>query len=192
MIPYVITEPAEEPISVSDAKAHLRIDVADEDTLLAAYITAARTYYENVVWRALVTQTLGFRMSQWPNCEYIALKRPPLQSVTSVTYTDSDGGSNTFAASNYNVYANGDVGLIWLKDGQSWPSTTLQPGPSILITYVAGFGDADTVSELDKQAIRLLTGHFYENRENVVAIQGITVAELPMAVRSIIHLRRAW
>ena len=44
----------------------------------------------------------------------------------------------------------------------------------------------------DRQAIRLLVGHFYENRENVVAIQGITVAELPMAVRSIVHLRRAW
>lgn len=192
MIPYVITEPAEEPISVSDAKAHLRIDVDDEDTLLAAYITAARSYYESAVWRALVTQTLGLRFTQWPGCEYIALKRPPLQSVTSITYTDSDGGSNTFATSNYNVYANGDVGLIWLKNGLTWPSTTLQEGPSILVTYVAGFGDADAVPEIDKQAIRLLTGHFYENRENVVAVQGISVAELPMAVQSIIHLRRAW
>lgn len=191
MIPYVITAPAEEPLSAADVKAHLRIDSTDEDTLLDAYISAARLYYENAIWRALVTQTLGVRLTQWPGCDHLALKRPPLQAVTSITYTDSDGNANTFSSSSYNVYANGDVGVIWLKDGQSWPTVTLQPGPSILVTYVAG-QDADDVDEIDKQAIRLLTGHFYENRENVVAVQGITVAELPMAVRSIIHMRRAW
>lgn len=192
MIPYVITPPAEEPLTVAELKTHLRIDVDTEDTLLAAYLAAARAYYEQATWRALVTQTLGVRLSQWPGVDYIQLPRPPLASVTSVAYVDSDGNSNTFASSNYNVYMNGEKGLIWLRDGSSWPSATLQPGPSILITYVAGDGDAEDVAELDKQAIRLLTGHFYENRENVVAVQGITVAELPMAVRAIIHLRRAW
>lgn len=192
MIPYVITQPAEEPVTVAEVKTHLRIDVDTEDALLGAYLTAARVYYEQATWRALVTQTLGVRLSYWPGVDYIPLTRPPLQSVTSIVYTDSDGNDSTFPPSNYNVYANGDTGLIWLKDGLSWPSTTLQPGPSILITYVAGHGDAEDVPELDKQAIRLLTGHFHENRENVVAVQGITIAELPMAVRSIIHLRRAW
>lgn len=192
MIPYVITAPAEEPLTLAEIKAHLRIDIDTEDDLVSAYLTAARAYYESAIWRALVTQTLGVQMMQWPGQDHIVLRRPPLQSVTSIAYTDSQGNSNTFAASSYNVFANGDVGAIWLKDGQSWPSTTLQPGPSILITYVAGYGDAEDVPDLDKQAIRLLTGHFYENRENVVAIQGITIAELPMAVQSIIHMRRAW
>ncbi|MCA9903833.1 MAG: head-tail connector protein [Anaerolineae bacterium] len=192
MTPYVITAPVGEPVSISDAKTHLRIDLSDDDALLGAYITAARQKYEELTWRALMTQTLGQRLALWPSCDHIALRRPPLQSVTSVTYTDSDGNAGTLASSDYNVYANGDAGLIWLKHGKSWPSVTLQPGPSILITYVAGYGGAEDVPEIDRQAIRLLVGHFYENRENVVAIQGITVAELPMAVRSIVHLRRAW
>lgn len=190
--PYVISEPAEEPLTLPEAKAHLRVDGSDEDTLIGAYLTAARTYYEQAIWRPLVTQTLGYQLHQWPYCDHLALPRPPLQSVTTVAYVDSTGGANTFAASNYNVYANGDVGVIYLKDGSNWPSATLQPGPSITVTYVAGYGDAEDVFELDKQAIRLILGHFYENREDVIAIQGISVAQLPMAVRSIIHLRKAW
>jgi len=192
MIPYLITEPAEEPLTVDEAKEHLRVDISDEDTLIGAYLTAARIHYEQAIWRPLITQTLGYRLHQWPYTDYLLLPRPPLQSVTSIAYVDSVGGANTFAASNYNVYVNGDVGTIYLKDGSNWPSTTLQPGPSILITYVAGYGDAEDVKEIDKQAIRLLLGHFYENREDVIAIQGISVTQLPVAVQSIIHLRKAW
>lgn len=192
MIPYIVTQPAVEPLTTAEAKAHLRVDISDEDTLIDAYVAAARSFYEAAIWRSLVTQTLAVRLTQWPYCEYIQLPRPPIQSIISVVYTDSDGASNTMSASDYTVYANGDVGALWLGFGKGWPSATLQPGPSIVITYVAGYGLAAAVPEIDKQAIRLLVGHFYENREQVVAIPGISLAQLPMAVQSIIHMRRAW
>lgn len=192
LIPYVVTEPAEEPVTLADVKDHLRIDVDDEDDLLATYISAARQMYEASIWRALVTQTLAVRLWSWPTCDFIPLPRPPLASVTSLVYTDSDGSSHTVASSTYNVYVDSEPGMLWLKYGQSWPTATLQPGPSIICTYVAGQGDAADVKEIDKQAIRLLTGHFYENREQVVAVPGISLAALPMAVQSIIYLRRAW
>ena len=99
MTPYVITAPVGEPVSISDAKTHLRIDLSDDDALLGAYITAARQKYEELTWRALRTQTLGQRLALWPSCDHIALRRPPLQSVTSVTYTDSDGNAGTLASS---------------------------------------------------------------------------------------------
>lgn len=192
MIPYVVAQPAVEPLTTEEAKAHLRVDIDDEDDLIDAYVTAARSYYEAAIWRSLVTQTLAVRMVDWPYCEYIQLPRPPLQSITSVVYTDSAGAAHTMSAGDYTVFNNGDHGLLWLGFGKGWPSVTLQPGPSIVITYVAGYGLAAAVPELDKQAIRLLLGHFYENREQVMAIPGISLAQLPMAVQSIIHMRRAW
>ncbi len=192
MIPYVVTQPSEEPLTLDEAKAHLRVDADDEDDLITAYLTAARSFYEAAIWRSLITQTLAVRMVEWPYCEYIQLPRPPIQSVTSVVYTDSDGNTSTMSAGDYTVFNNGDHGLLWLGYGNGWPSVTLQPGPSIVITYVVGYGLAAAVPELDKQAIRLILGHFYENREEVVAIPGISLAQLPMAVQSIIHMRRAW
>lgn len=186
----IVTQPAVEPLTTAEAKAHLRVDSTDEDTLIAAYVTAARSYYEQATWRALVTQTWALRLEQWPGERYV-LPKPPLQSVTSVTYVDSDGNSNTMSSSDYTVYAH-DPGFIWLGFGKSWPSATLRPGPSITLTFVAGYGLAASVPEIDKQAIRLLLGHFYENREEVIAVPGISLAQLPMAVQSIIYMRRSW
>lgn len=186
----IVTQPSVEPLTTAEAKAHLRVDSSTEDTLIDAYVTAARAYYEQAVWRALVTQTWALRLEQWPE-EGIVLPKPPLQSVTSVVYTDSDGTSHTMPSSDYLVYAQ-DPGRLWLGYSASWPTATLRPGPSITITFVAGYGLAAAVPVLDKQAIRLLLGHFYENREEVVAVPGISLAQLPMAVQSIIYMRRSW
>lgn len=187
----IVTQPAVEPLTTTDAKAHLRVDSSSEDTLIASYVTAARSYYEQAIWRALVTQTWAMRLEQWPDGECMVLPKPPLQSVTSIVYTDSDGTAHTMPTSDYIVYAQ-DPGRIWLAFNASWPSATLRPGPSIVITFVAGYGVAADVPEIDKQAIRLLLGHFYENRESVIAVPGISLAQLPMAVQSIVHMRRSW
>ncbi len=187
----IVTQPTVEPLTTAEAKSHLRIDSSTEDTLIAAYVTAARAYYEEATWRALVTQTWALRLEQWPDGECLLLPRPPLQSVTSIAYTDSDGQAQTMSSSDYVVYAQ-DPGRIWLGYNKTWPTATLRPGPSITITFVAGYGLAAAVPEIDKQAIRLIIGHFYENREEVMAIPGISLAQLPMAAQSIIRLRRSW
>lgn len=187
----LVTGPAVEPLTTAEAKTHLRVDASSEDTLIDAYVAAARAFYEDAAWRALITQTWALRLEQWPEGDSLVLPKPPLQSVTSVVYTDSDGASHTMSSSDYVVYPQ-DPGRIWLAYGASWPTATLRPGPSIVITFVAGYGDADDVPEIDKQAIRLLVGHFYENREEVMAVPGISLAQLPLAARSIIHMRRSW
>lgn len=187
----IVTHPAVEPLTTAEAKTHLRVDGSTEDTLIAAYVTAARAFYEEATWRALVTQTWALRLEAWPLGDCLPLPRPPLQSVTSIVYTDSDGTTTTMSSGDYTVYAQ-DPGRVWLGYGKSWPSATLRPGPSIVVTFVAGYGVAASVMEIDKQAIRLLLGHFYENREEVVAIPGISLAQLPLAAQSIIRLRRSW
>lgn len=187
----IVTAPAVEPLTTAEAKSHLRVDASTEDALIDAYVAAARAFYEEATWRALITQTWAMRLEQWPYEESILLPKPPLQSVTSITYVDSDGDSHTMASADYTVYAQ-DPGRIWLGYSKSWPSVTLRPGPSITITFVAGYGLAAAVPVIDKQAIRLMVGHFYENREEVMAIPGISLAQLPMAAQSIIRMRRSW
>lgn len=186
----VTVQPAEEPSSLNELKAHLRIDGSDEDNLLAGYLTAARIQCELEARRAFVTQTLQLKLETWPCKDRLALPRPPLQSVTSIGYIDVNGGSNTVSASDYIVDANGEPGHIYLAYGATWPSTTLQPGPSITITYIAGYGDPEDVPQTYKQAIQLLAGHYYENREAAVIGQGYTPTVVPMAVAALLMTDR--
>lgn len=190
MILSIVTPPAAEPVSLAEAKLHLRIDVNDEDTLVESYITAAREWCELAARRAFVTQTLALRLAEWPCGDCIQLPRPPLASVTSITYTDSAGANQTMTSADYLVYATAEPGLVQLGYGKSWPSATLQLGPSIVITYVAGYGNAAAVPKRYKQAILLMTGHFYENREQVIAVPGISLAEVPLAVQSLLMIDR--
>jgi len=192
MILQVTSAPAEEPVTTAEAKAHLRIDIDDEDTLLGGYLLVAREQCELLARRALVTQTLQLSLEAWPCGDCIVLPRPPLQSVTSIGYTDSDGNAGTMPSGDYIVDAASEPGRIILGYGKSWPSATLRPGPSIVITYVAGYGDAAAVPQRYKHAIELMAGHFFENREEVVVLQGVTVAQLPMGVKALLNIDRGW
>ena len=180
--------PAAEPVSVIEAKEHLRVDIGDDDTLIEALITAAREYVEQGSRRALVTQTWRLNLDQFPAGPEIELPRPPLQSVTSVTYRDSDGTTNTLSSSIYEVDTDSTPGRIRLAYGEDWPSDTLAETNPVRITFVAGYGDADDVPRRWKQAILLLVGHWYENRE--ATISGTIPRSIPFAVESLINLDR--
>lgn len=186
----VTVDPVEEPITLNELKAHLRIDGTDEDQLLGIYLTAARQQCEHEARRAFVTQTLKLQLEAWPHDDRIALPRPPLQSVTSIVYTDVNGNTSAVSTSDYIVDTNGEPGHIYLAHGKTWPSTTLRPGPSIAITYIAGYGEPETVPATYKQAVQLLAGHYYENREAIVIGQGFTSIIVPMAVTSLLMTDR--
>ncbi|MCB0190639.1 MAG: head-tail connector protein [Anaerolineae bacterium] len=183
-------EPAAEPLSVSALKNHLRVDLSDDDELIAAYLEAARDYVEKTTRRSLVTQTWRLSLDGWPACDEIILPRPPLQSVTSIVYYDSEGASNTLASSAYDVDIDSEPGRVVLKHGESWPSTTLRPMNPVQVTYVAGYGLAADVPSYLVHLIRLLVSHWYENREPVVV--GSIVGNIPLAVDSLIWLNRSY
>ena len=184
----VVTPPSAEPVSLIEAKAHLRVDGDDEDALITLQISAVREQVELEVRRSLMTQTLAVRLAEWPYADRLTLPQPPLQSVTHIKYTDDDGTLQTMAASDYIVYAEPEPGHVMLKASTNWPSADLQPGESIVITYVAGYGGATAVPARYKQAILLWLGHWYENRESVVV--GTITGELPMAVRALLDVDR--
>jgi uncharacterized phiE125 gp8 family phage protein len=184
--PVVVTEPSEEPITVAEAKSHMRVDVTTEDTLIAAYISAARQVVEQRTWRTLVTTTLDYYLQGWPSGDTIVLPRPPLASVTSVTYTDSDGTAATLDSDDYHVDTVSTPGQVVLAYSASWPTGTLRTSNPIVVRYVAGYGGASSVPEWAKLAIRWLASHYYENREAVTLAPGVVAVNVPMGVDSVL------
>lgn len=168
MATYLKTAPTIEPISVSEAKAHLRVDIDDDDALISTLITAARQHIE-ITCRprlALITQTWQLFSDVWPSGDTIELRPYPLQSVTSIGYTDDDGASATISSLDYLVDVYSKPGRLRLKTSESWPAVTLRELNGLQVEFLAGFGSASTaVPETLKQAIKLLVGHWYENRE---------------------------
>lgn len=163
----IVTEPATEPITTSEAKSHMRIDSTDDDTYIGALITAVRIVTENLTGRSLITTTWDYFMSDFPCGDEILLRRPKLQSVTSLKYKDTDGTEITWAASNYIIDIASDPGKIVLAYGITWPTETLYPSNPITIRYVSGYGLAVSVPQPLKNAMFFLIAHLYENREPI-------------------------
>jgi uncharacterized phiE125 gp8 family phage protein len=184
----LIDPPTTEPVTLAEAKAQCRVDIADDDTLITGLISAARTTVEDMAHRALVSQCWRLSLGRWPAVDYISLPLPPLQEVDSIIYTDQDGNETTWAAANYIVDDISEPGRIVLAHGANWPGATLAPANAIEIDFVAGYGSASDVPAVWKQAILLLIGHWYENRE--AALVGPIAREIPMGVKSLVWLNR--
>lgn len=177
----LITDVSTELVTVSELKTHLRIDVTDEDAYLPSLITSAREYCENFTGRSIGTKTLEGILDDFP-CDYIDLLESPVQSITSIKYTDSDGDESTWDSSYY--VANLDVipEKIYPGYAQSWPSFTPYPSGAIRIRYIAGHTSSN-LPEAIKQSIMLVAGDLYENRE---ATSEKKAYELPFAVKALL------
>lgn len=160
---------------------------ASDDTLLTALIQAAREYVEGYQNRALCTQTWELVLDSWPVRDYVELPKPPLQSVTSIKYKDSAGTESTWADTNYIVDPDSFLGRVVLADGISWPTATLYPAGGIRIQFVAGYGLAADVPQTTRQAMLLLIGHLYENRE---ASTERALSEIPFGVKALLGMDR--
>lgn len=182
------TAPATEPLRVEEAKAHLNEVETDNDALIGTLIQAAREYVETYTRRALITQTWYLKLDGFP-CMPIMLPRPPLVSITSVSYVDSNGVTQTWVegAAGYQlvkpVGPKAQYAAILPAYSISYPSTRCQP-ESVTIEYVCGYGAAAAVPASIVAAMKLLIGHWYENRESVVI--GDAGSELPVSVAQLL------
>jgi uncharacterized phiE125 gp8 family phage protein len=187
----LVTPPLAEPVSLAEAKAHLRVDTDSDDALIARLITAARGLVEAQQRRALVTQTWDLTLDGWPEWDRrygaiaIRLPLPPCQSVGPITYLDPNGVLTTMPGADYVI----DLGdrmtpaRVQPLRGRSWPALARVPG-AVTVRFIAGYGAAEDVPATTRQAILLLVGHYYDNREAVIT--GATAAELPMAVAALL------
>lgn len=156
------TPPAVEPITLTEAKTHLRVSGTDDDDRITALIAAAREEAETITGRAFITQTWRLTLDRFPLAGPIVLPRPPLQSITSLAYVDSDGASQTWDAANYRVSANNEPGRIEPAYNEVWPTTRLV-SEAATVTYAAGYGDAASdVPGGIKNAILLLVERYYD------------------------------
>jgi uncharacterized phiE125 gp8 family phage protein len=185
----LVAAPIAEPLTVSQIKEHARIDISDDDVLLPGYIAAARRYCEMVAGRTFFSTTWRLVLNAWPRSQEIELPRPPLQSVTAMTYTDEDGDTATFDSSNYYVVTATTPGLLVLKKNRAWPPVTLRRG-GLIIEFVAGWTATNSIPAEYKQAIALLVAHWYENRE--AALTGQVSNEIAFAVDSLLLVDREY
>jgi uncharacterized phiE125 gp8 family phage protein len=191
----VHTPPTDEPLTLEEVKLHLRLDETDvtEDALLNDLILAAREAVEARINRALMTQTIQLVLDGWP-CEGIELPRPPLQSLTSITYTDYLGTAAIVPAASYFLDDENSPARVQLAYGQTWPQVSLRSSGAIVVEFVAGYGDESTdVPQSLLQAMLLLVGHWYETREAVSDTKSVAgQQEVPFAVTALLAPYRVW
>ena len=162
----LITPPVKEPITMPEVKAQCRITIDTEDDLIDRYIVTARKRVENVLGRALITQTWDYYLDDWPGRDYIVIPYGQLQSVTHVKYTDTASAQTEWSNTEYNFDIVSDPGRVILEYGYTWPSASLHPENPIVIRFVCGYGTAKAdVPEPIRQAILFYAAQLYENRE---------------------------
>ena len=180
----IITPPTVEPVTLTDVKQQLGIELDDNasDAVLTRRITQARQWVEDYCERALINQTIEFRFSVFPANGIINIPMPELVSVTSVKYIDTDGAEQTMTASDYvaDLYDN----HIRLAYSASWPNTRFEPN-AVRVQYVAGYGVAATdVPENIIDKIGNIIGH-WTNFQGAIE-SGINLTQIPSAVRKVL------
>lgn len=129
------------------------------DPLLSALIKTARMAAEQETRRYLVTQTLDRVLDRFSH----VITLPPCQSVTSITYVDQDGITQTLAADQYQVDVSGEPARITPAYGLVWPSPRCQPN-AVTVRFVAGYGASAAVPDGIKQWMLMRISTLYENR----------------------------
>ena len=180
-------EPTIEPVTLEDFKVHARVDYDDQDAVIENQIKAARLFCEEYLQRSFITTTWALTMDAFP-CHAIELQRANLIAVSSVTYVDTNGNTQTWDAANYRVDAYSEPPRIEPAYALTWP-TTRDVSNAASITFTAGYGaTAASVPQSIKQAILLLAAHWFENREPVNI--GNIVSPIPMTVESLLMTER--
>jgi len=183
----IISPPAIEPISLQEAKDHLRLDFNDDDSLIESLlIPAARQFAEDYTHRALITQTLEYSLDDFTKT--IKLPKPPLKYVISINYQDLTQTIVTLDPTQYQAYPEDTPAIICQSYGTIWP-VALPVKNAIKIRYIAGYGNPQDIPATLRAAMLLIIGHLYENREENTIASG-TIQTLPMGVKSLLNPHR--
>ena len=161
----LVTAATIEPLTLAQAKEQLRLETDCDDALLMRYITAARKWVEGQTKRAITAQTWDQAIDyHWPwkfGGRRIDLALNPVASVTTVTYIDDAGASQTLASSQYIVLEREHGSFIAPAYDAVWPSVRHIPG-AITVRFICG-SDTEVPEEL-QQAIAIYAAYMYDNR----------------------------
>lgn len=157
----LLTPALANPVSLEEAKAHLRVTGTDDDAYIGALVSASTDAAQQLTGRQCEPATFALYLDGFP-CGPIDLPRPPLQSVASISYVAPDGTVTDLAAFEVDTA----TGRVLPAFGSSWPATRAVPS-AVTVTFVAGYPTGETPFAL-KAAIQLLVGGLYETRESEV------------------------
>ena len=199
----LVTPPVGEPVSLTEAKLHLRVDVTDDDALITALITAARQYAETLTQRQFVTATWKLVLDSFPGPilmgvpagtpfylpgHAILLNKSPVQAVSSINYLDMSGTQQTMPSTDYVVDTSCEPARITPVFGKIWPISLPQIG-AVTVTFTAGYGAPDNntppnwspapVPEGIKAWMKVRIGSMYQHREEVAILQKGKLELLP-------------
>jgi len=160
MIATVTIPPAAEPVSLDEAKKHLRVTFAHDDDYISGLIKAARQDAEAYLNGAIMAQTLTANMQRFYG--RFRLPSSPILGITSISYVDQDGNTQTVDPSVYELDA--ELKSVGLAYGQSWPDTRPQHN-AVTVVFTAGYATTDDVPQAIKQAILLRVGELYLSRD---------------------------
>jgi uncharacterized phiE125 gp8 family phage protein len=184
LAPVRTVAPAAPILTLDEAKAHLRVDHADEDVLITGLIEAATAHldgYQGILGQALITQTWSVEFARFANRIDVPLW--PIQSA-SIQYYDSANALQTLSASVYAVLSDGMGPYVALRYNQQWPQTWTRDD-AVKVTFVAGYGAAATsVPMAIRAAMLLLIGHWYDNRSTVSV--GEAASEMPVSAAALL------
>jgi uncharacterized phiE125 gp8 family phage protein len=155
MTAKLFTAPAELPVTLAQARQHLKVTVTAEDALILAAINAATEHAEDFTGRRFITQTWDLSLDAFPRSGPIMLPNAPLVSVTSVKYLDTAHVEQTLATSDYQVDTISQPGRIVVGVDTTWPQTSPKVN-AVTVRFVCGYGLAGAVPFAIKAAILLL------------------------------------
>lgn len=174
----LLSPPAAEPVTLAELKDHLRVTHTDEDALIAGVLVAASRSVEARGRLAMTPQQWRLSFDAPPE-ETVVFPLSPVSAIDAVTVIDKDGAAQPVDAAAYE-FAPGAPGR--LRRAAPWP----HPAPAldgVQIDFTAGYADAASVPEPLKQAVKILSGHFYQTRE---AAGGARTYSVPQSVDALI------
>lgn len=153
--------PEVEPVTLAEAKAHLRITHDSEDALVESLLRAAREDVEHRTGQALIVQHWRLALDELPGDGVVALRRGPVREITSVTVYGDDGAASLVDPGTYQLDAAATPARLRFRDIPG----AMRAMNGIEIDFVAGFGEAGTdVPDLIKRAVLVLAAHWFEFR----------------------------
>jgi len=176
------TGPATTAISLAEAKAFLRVDsdYDDDDAYITSLIGVATNVVEQFTRRRLITQTYNIYYDEFP--PFMDLQVGNVASVTHVKYYDTDNTLQTLDTSEYDVDIRVKPGRIYQAEDGNFPNT-YERANSVEVEFIVGSAASD-VEDAIKQAMYIVIGRYYENRQDVV--MGTQVNELPLMVEHLL------
>lgn len=183
----VVTAPTLEPITLPQAKAHLRVDGDTDDLYIGDLIQDAREKVEDDGGLALMPQVLDQVMDTFPYFSNpIELLKSPVQSIVSLKYTDAGGNVLTWAPTNYTVNLATNPPRVAPAYAQYWPILALASIGAVQIRLSCGYASAAQVPGRLKRAMYFLLAHWYENRAST-DLERVNALDVPQTYDDIME-----